>query len=66
MTLHGHIHESPEVSGAYTDRIAETLCINPGQLTFTDRGPSELSAVTFEVEDPEKTLTHTLYRGRLE
>jgi Icc-related predicted phosphoesterase len=66
LTLHGHIHESPEVSGAYFDRTGETLSINPGQLTFTDRGAAKLSAVVFEVEDPEKTLTHTLYSGRSE
>ncbi|OPY00289.1 MAG: Calcineurin-like phosphoesterase [Syntrophorhabdus sp. PtaB.Bin047] len=29
--LSGHIHESPKVSGKITDRIGETLCVNPGQ-----------------------------------
>jgi Icc-related predicted phosphoesterase len=30
-SLHGHIHESPQVSGAVHTRINGTLCINPGQ-----------------------------------
>jgi uncharacterized protein len=66
LTLHGHIHESPELSGAYFDRIGETLCINPGQPAFTGRGITKLSAVIFEIEDPEKTIDHTLYSRRSE
>jgi len=31
LTLHGHIHEAPEISGSYLDRIGKTLCVNPGQ-----------------------------------
>ncbi len=30
LTLHGHIHESPKMSGEIKDRIGKTLCINPG------------------------------------
>ncbi len=30
LTLHGHIHESPSVSGAYFDRIGRTIVVNPG------------------------------------
>jgi Icc-related predicted phosphoesterase len=30
LGLHGHIHESPDMSGSITDRIGKTLCINPG------------------------------------
>lgn len=30
-SLHGHIHESPQVSGTTHTRIHRTLCINPGQ-----------------------------------
>jgi hypothetical protein len=32
LSLHGHIHESPEVTGKWQARIGETLCIQPGQL----------------------------------
>jgi len=31
LSLHGHIHESPEVSGSYKDVINGVECINPGQ-----------------------------------
>jgi Icc-related predicted phosphoesterase len=59
LTLHGHIHESPELSGAYFDRIGETLCINPGQPAWSGRGLVKLHGVTFEMENTEETLTHT-------
>lgn len=56
LTLHGHIHESPNISGAYLDRIGKTLSLNPGQFTFP-----KLQAVTFEIENVEGTLQHTCY-----
>jgi Icc-related predicted phosphoesterase len=61
LTLHGHIHESPEVSGAYIDRIGKTLSINPGQSAWSGRDLIKLHAVTFEMENVEETLTHTCY-----
>lgn len=33
LTLHGHIHESPEMSGAFLEKIGKTVCINPGNAT---------------------------------
>jgi Icc-related predicted phosphoesterase len=53
VTLHGHIHESPLVTGRYFDRLGRTLCINPGQ----DR---EMFAVLFDSDDPAGTLRHTV------
>jgi uncharacterized protein len=61
LTLHGHIHESPELSGAYFDRIGHTICINPGQSAWSGRDLLKLHAITFEMENVEKTLTHTCY-----
>jgi Icc-related predicted phosphoesterase len=61
LTLHGHIHESPKLSGAYTDRIGETLTINPGQFIWTSRDISKLHAATFEMERIKQTLTHTCF-----
>jgi len=61
LTLHGHIHESPEVSGAYFDRIGETISINPGQSAWAGRDLVKLHAITFEIENIEETLTHTCY-----
>jgi Icc-related predicted phosphoesterase len=59
LTLHGHIHESPELSGAYCDRIGETISINPGQSAWSGGDLVKLHAVTFEMEDMEETLKHT-------
>jgi len=55
MTLHGHIHESPVVSGHYCQKIGKTLSINPGQ------NREAFSAVIFDPHHPEETLTHTRY-----
>ena len=30
LTLHGHIHESPKMSGSWKDKIGKTACINVG------------------------------------
>jgi Icc-related predicted phosphoesterase len=64
ITLHGHIHESPELSGAYMDRIGKTISINPGQAAWTGSEVKRLHAVTFEIENVEETLTHTRYAQR--
>jgi len=61
LTLHGHIHESPELSGAYLDHIGKTLSINPGQNALISGGILKLYAVTFEVENLEATLKHTSF-----
>lgn len=31
LSLHGHIHESPEESGTWRNRLGNTVCIQPGQ-----------------------------------
>ncbi len=55
VSLHGHIHESPYMSGTYRARLGETLAVNPGH------HPSRLHAVTFESSDPSATLTHRVF-----
>jgi Icc-related predicted phosphoesterase len=55
LSLHGHIHESPAVSGKFADRLGSTICVNPGQ-----RMGSTLHAVWFRFDDLEGSLTHTL------
>jgi Icc-related predicted phosphoesterase len=62
LTLHGHIHESPNLSGAYMDRIGETLSVNPGQFIWTNRDVSRLHAVTFEMDRIEETLIHSCFQ----
>ena len=54
MSLHGHIHESPTVSGLYWDTIGDSVCVNAGQV-FDD-----FSAVLFESNESEIVLQHTL------
>jgi Icc-related predicted phosphoesterase len=61
LTLHGHIHESPEISGQYSQRIGDTLSINPGQSFRKDRGFPRLHAVTFKMENPEYTIIHSCF-----
>jgi len=55
LGLHGHIHESPAVSGRFADRVGPTICVNAGQ----ERG-SALHAVWFRLDDVAGTLTHSL------
>jgi Icc-related predicted phosphoesterase len=54
LTLHGHIHESPYLSGSYRDRIGKTLSVNPGQMG------NILHAVILDLERPEETIRHTV------
>lgn len=54
LSLHGHLHESPELTGTYRDRVGEATCVNPGQ------GMERLHAVCFDTTDPVGTLRHTV------
>ncbi|MBW7906578.1 MAG: metallophosphoesterase [Phycisphaerae bacterium] len=51
-SLHGHIHESPTVTGAYYDLIGATTSINPGQSS------SRLHAVLLETGNVKGSLQH--------
>lgn len=53
--LHGHIHESPAITGAYRTTLGQTLCVNPGQAHET------LHAVLFDSDDPAGTMRHTVF-----
>ena len=55
LSLHGHIHESPSVSGRFADRVGATVCVNPGQT------PAAFHAVFFRMADIAGTLRHTLH-----
>lgn len=57
LALHGHIHESPRLTGITTCHLGQTVCHQPGQ-----QGPSALtiSELTFDDRDVQierKTLT---------
>ena len=49
VSFHGHIHESPQISGTVLDHIEGAPCYNPGQT------PGRLRAVILNPEDPEQS-----------
>lgn len=55
VSLHGHIHEAPYMTGSYYTMIGPTLAINPGH------DPRRLHAVTFDTDDPKATLDHSVF-----
>ena len=55
VTLHGHIHESPYMSGVFHTHIGRTLSVNAGH------GHKRLHAVSFDPANPDATLTHSLF-----
>lgn len=48
LSLHGHIHESPETSGRWYAKLGDTLCIQPGQLTPCTYLTINLQTMEFE------------------
>lgn len=50
LTLHGHIHESPQVSGSWKEWVGSTLCINPG----CKKEEGRLCVVVFDTMDLKK------------
>ncbi|MDQ2998483.1 MAG: metallophosphoesterase, partial [Chloroflexota bacterium] len=55
LTLHGHIHESPALSGRYAAQLGPTWSINPGH------DERHFQAVTLDTDDLAGTITHTRY-----
>jgi len=55
LTLHGHIHEAPELSGRYAAQLGTTWSINPGH------DPRRFQAVTLDTDDLTGTMMHTTY-----
>jgi Icc-related predicted phosphoesterase len=56
LTLHGHIHESPRVSGAFCDRLGPTTIVNPG----ADPAGRDPHLVFINLEDLS-ALKHSVY-----
>jgi len=48
LSLHGHIHESPETCGRWHEKLGDTLCIQPGQLTPFTYVTINLETLEFE------------------
>ena len=47
ISFHGHIHESPEVSGRWKSSIGKTICIQPGQ---SHQHENHLTSVIIDLE----------------
>jgi Icc-related predicted phosphoesterase len=58
VSLHGHIHEAPYMSGTFSVKLGETISINPGYHF------KELHAVTFDSYDPAATMAHRVFGDR--
>ncbi|QTD41712.1 hypothetical protein [Sporosarcina sp. Te-1] len=58
LTLHGHIHESPIITGRWYEEIGNTVSINAGQ-------DKDLHAVIIDIEPSKIRLRHTLFGGHL-
>ena len=54
LTLHGHVHESARLTGAWRDRIGRTVC-----LSAAHDGP-ELALVRFDLEPPAEATRELL------
>ena len=48
LSLHGHIHESPEVTGRWHAKLGNTICIQPGQLNGFTYVTIDLSTMKFD------------------
>jgi Icc-related predicted phosphoesterase len=48
LSLHGHIHESPEVSGIWHAKLGNTVCIQPGQMTSFTYVTIDLHSMKFD------------------
>lgn len=53
LSLHGHIHESPRVSGAWKDQIGSTTSMNAGQKT------KAFCHLIIDIDVPSKQITHS-------
>ncbi|MCP3682564.1 MAG: hypothetical protein GY861_07735 [bacterium] len=62
LTLHGHIHESIEMSGFFCEKIGNTTIANPGSQhnPFTKEEATNLNVISFNTTKPSKVKLHRL------
>lgn len=53
LALHGHIHESPQMSGSFIDKIGKTACINVGSSYPEDK----LNSIIIDIENLDLKYT---------
>lgn len=51
MSLHGHIHESPDVSGVWESKLGDTICIQPGQ---TELGEEKMMYMIIDTKEDKR------------
>ena len=56
LTLHGHIHESPAISGIWKAKIGETVCVQPGQMKANVLSYALIDLESLEMERVEVPL----------
>lgn len=59
VSLHGHIPQSPRISGRYYEHMGRTLAVNPGQAKEGVEG--ECHYIVFDLDDPRGTMRHNVY-----
>jgi uncharacterized protein len=55
LTLHGHIHEAPQLSKRYAIQIGPTWCVNPGH------DARRFQAIALDTDDVAGTIEHTVF-----
>jgi Icc-related predicted phosphoesterase len=55
LTLHGHSHESPQLSGQFAIQLGATWCVNPGH------DQRRFQAVALDTDDIAGTIEHTVF-----
>ena len=55
LTLHGHIHEAPQLSGHYAIQMGTTWCVNPGH------DQRRFQAVVLDTDNIAGTIEHTVF-----
>lgn len=58
LTVHGHIHEAPQISGQFAVRLGATWCANPGH------DEQRFQAITLDTTNIAGTIEHTTF-GRV-
>ncbi len=53
LALHGHIHESPQMSGSFIDRIGKTTCINVG----SSYPENKLNSIVIDIDNLDLKYT---------
>lgn len=56
LTLHGHIHESPAISGIWKAEIGGTICVQPGQMKANVLSYALIDLESMEMERVEAPL----------